>query len=334
MEGFMAKDEDATSKLFADMLVWEVSGDTPPQAETRVYDERGALQVSRAQLPSMVMNKATRLAVHGLVEVQRPVWDGSSGADERLAIESVGIVFASYYCDSWFFEIWEFIRKFAMTALIGVIYPGSVEQTQAALVITTIALVINVQLKPRVSGVLQGMQTHALSNLVYILFFGLLLHTDQIAENPSSALTKDLLFGLEVIAILLCFTVVLFPFIAVFAVLPLLAAWRTGKQTDEASNQPVWRVHDEMVTVLLAQRMLSAESSKQDDSDVSGSIHSLTSEGNLNTDRKPRLGGKSPTVSPTAKHNLPAAEGSTRHLTREQSAQLPVQEDGMWTPDP
>lgn len=213
-----------------------------------------------------------------------------------------------------------------MTALISVIYPGTIGQTEVALAITAIALGINVLLKPRVSPILQGMQTHALSNLVCILFFGLIIHIDQIAEYPSPYVTTVLRRVFETIAIMLCFTVILYPFIMKFVVLRFWSKWRGNKKTGAQANLLIWQAHDEMLNKVESRRNLILGRAKSD------TPWAHTDSGNQGVG--PGMGIEH-VLSESDSRVLPEAAGvgSLRTLTPPPMAPAELQEDGCWTPD-
>lgn len=121
--------------LMIDMLDWHVLGDVLLEKP----DRQSLESMSESELEKLLATKVLRVTQRGLLHVPRATWDGGSGQLERQAIQRIGTVFLNFYVDSWWYDVSEFWRKFAITSVISVIWPGSIEQTHVGFIMCIVS---------------------------------------------------------------------------------------------------------------------------------------------------------------------------------------------------
>ena len=70
--------------------------------------------------------KVDLLCSENIVAVPPILWNGESGEDEQDAIEYCGFLFVSYKARYWWFEIFEMLRKLALSALLIFVFDPNV----------------------------------------------------------------------------------------------------------------------------------------------------------------------------------------------------------------
>eukprot|EP00293_Proteomonas_sulcata_P016911 CAMPEP_0184300124 /NCGR_PEP_ID=MMETSP1049-20130417/10606_1 /TAXON_ID=77928 /ORGANISM="Proteomonas sulcata, Strain CCMP704" /LENGTH=354 /DNA_ID=CAMNT_0026610767 /DNA_START=32 /DNA_END=1096 /DNA_ORIENTATION=+ len=158
-----------------------------------------------------------------IISVPRPWWDSTLGETERLAISKIGLLFEYNYCDAWYFEVLELLRKMFITSAIVFVHTGTYLNLEFGLLFTILSAVCVAVVQPRIQGPAQGHYLYSLLVLCIILWYGSVLNqyqnTDR--ETPSFAASR----GVEVLVLLFSISVFVYPSMQALA---SVVAWRVG----------------------------------------------------------------------------------------------------------
>ena len=94
--------------------------------------------------------KVDLLCSENIVAVPPILWNGESGEDEQDAIEYCGFLFVSYKARYWWFEIFEMLRKLALSALLIFVFDPNV-RVAVGFLISFFSLVVVFSTRPFVS---------------------------------------------------------------------------------------------------------------------------------------------------------------------------------------
>ena len=125
------------------------------------------LVVVEEDLPLHELRRQTGMKVdllcNGKIVAVPPVtWNGETGEDEKNAIEYCGFVFVTYEAQYWWFEIFEMLRKLALSALLIFVGDANV-RVAVGFLISFIGLMVVVSTRPFVSPSLDVLMAVALT---------------------------------------------------------------------------------------------------------------------------------------------------------------------------
>jgi hypothetical protein len=135
-----------------------------------------------------------------IVAVPPITWNGESGEDEKNAIEYCGFVFVTYEAQYWWFEVFEMLRKLALSALLIFVGDANV-RVAVGFLISFIGLLVVGSTRPFVSPSLDVLMAVALITQTLTLSYGLMLIVKSQAE-ADAATRSDMDFLEWVIVIL------------------------------------------------------------------------------------------------------------------------------------
>jgi hypothetical protein len=116
-------------------------------------------------------------------------WDTSEDAvdkQEAVAIRCVGFLFLSYSVDEWYFDLVEQFRKLLMTSVIVFLMSQPAAQLAVGIIITFLALLLNVRRIPFVIRPLNNLQAACLTVQVITLFYGMLVLFDKLYNDATT----------------------------------------------------------------------------------------------------------------------------------------------------
>jgi len=132
--------------------------DFPQDGSSLVVDEE---EKSLSELRRETVMKVDLLCSENIVAVPPIPWNGESGEDEKDAIEYCGFLFVSYKAQYWRFEIFEMLRKLALSALLIFVGDANV-RVAVGFFISFFGLVVVFSTRPFVSPSLDVLMAVAL----------------------------------------------------------------------------------------------------------------------------------------------------------------------------
>ena len=132
----------------------------------RSAQDDASLVVDEEELPLDELRRQTAMKVdllcsEEIVVVPSITWNGETGEDEKDAIEYCGFLFLSYEAQYWWFEIFEMLRKLALSALLIFVGDPNV-RVAVGFLISFLCLLVVLATRPFVSSSLDVLMAVAL----------------------------------------------------------------------------------------------------------------------------------------------------------------------------
>jgi hypothetical protein len=136
--------------------------ESPQDDASLVVDEEEPLdELPLDELRRQTAMKVDLLCSERIVVVPPIAWNGETGEDEKDAIEYCGFLFVSYKAQHWWFEIFEMLRKLALSVLL--IFVGDTNvRVAVGFLISFLCLVIVLRTRPFISSSLDLLMAVAL----------------------------------------------------------------------------------------------------------------------------------------------------------------------------
>ena len=205
--GHAAADEEALPRPSGDATVQRPRNKRLSKKQKMKLQTHNLIkQLEKAALREELRDRVISLYRTGVLALPPMAWD-SDDADERTAVEEIGLLFQAYRPEAWKFELYEMLRKLLMTALLVFIYEGEPAQVAAGLVITFMMTMYIQRIQPFSTAQLNHMSVFASVGQIATLFYGLLLmaRTGKDPDSLDNRLMSYLIFVID-------FAVCLLPF--------------------------------------------------------------------------------------------------------------------------
>jgi hypothetical protein len=136
------------------------------KVESAQSQDDASLVVDEEELPLDELRQQTAMKVdllcsEEIVVVPPITWNGETGEDEKDAIEYCGFLFVSYKAQYWGFEIFELLRKLALSALLIFVGDANV-RVAVGFLISFLCLLVVLSTRPFVSPSLNVLMAVAL----------------------------------------------------------------------------------------------------------------------------------------------------------------------------
>jgi hypothetical protein len=136
------------------------------------------------ELAQQLYIQAEKMHSVKLLSLQEASWDASKSASqlERKIVLRLGFLFQSYRPGVWYFEVVEIIRKLIMASVLIFVYEGTASQIVTGFMVTLVALLLSLWLRPFNDDSLQGMYQWSLFVQTITLLSGVMVKAEQFME--------------------------------------------------------------------------------------------------------------------------------------------------------
>ncbi len=176
-------------KIFDDHVIMFKPADSKdpacyPSTSQRLLMGSQKCKAFREEVTQQLYVVAERMHSAKLLSVQEASWDTSENAHkrEKMVVLRLGFLFQSYRPSVWFFEVIEVFRKLIMASILIFVYEGTASQVVTGFMVTLVALLLSLWLRPFNDSSLQGMHSSSLFVQVCTLLAGVMIKADKFRE--------------------------------------------------------------------------------------------------------------------------------------------------------
>jgi len=161
-----------------------------------------------ASMCAWILQKARDLRAQGHIALPSIPWDQST-PEEKLAVDRLGMVFAKYKVEYWYYELFDMLKKILMTSVLSFCWYGTASQLFLGFFLLAAFLLSMLRSQPYDNASLNNFNVYSYLIQCVVLLYGICIVADtDVDDDASDTFRKGFMADLIVFVTI---TVALFP---------------------------------------------------------------------------------------------------------------------------